>query len=119
VPIGLLGVSFLVVVALATAMTVPVVGALLIFSLLIGPPAAARAVLPRPGAAIALSVVLALLTVWLSIAGSYETNWPVGFFVGMASAAWYLAGRVVGPLLDHVRRSTRERRVWVVPVVPS
>jgi zinc/manganese transport system permease protein len=33
---------FLVVVALATAMTVPVVGALLIFSLMIGPPAAAR-----------------------------------------------------------------------------
>ena len=33
---------FLLVLALATAMTVPVVGALLIFSLMIGPPAAAR-----------------------------------------------------------------------------
>ena len=104
VPIGLLGVGFLVVVALATAMTVPVVGALLIFSLLIGPPAAARAVLPRPGPAIALSVVLAVLTVWLSIAGSFETNWPVGFFVGTASAAWYLLGRLAGPTLDRVGR---------------
>ncbi len=34
--------AFLLVLALATTMTVPVVGALLIFSLMIGPPAAAR-----------------------------------------------------------------------------
>jgi ABC-type Mn2+/Zn2+ transport system permease subunit len=35
---------FLAVVALATSMALPVVGALLIFSLMIGPPAAARSV---------------------------------------------------------------------------
>ena len=35
---------FLLIVALATTMTVPVVGALLIFSLMIGPPAAARCI---------------------------------------------------------------------------
>ncbi len=34
--------AFLLVVACATTMTVPVVGALLVFSLMIGPPAAAR-----------------------------------------------------------------------------
>ena len=39
---------FLVVVALATSMALPVVGALLIFSLMIGPPAAARSVTSRP-----------------------------------------------------------------------
>ena len=41
-------ICFLLVVALATAMTVPVVGALLIFSLMIGPPAAARSFTSRP-----------------------------------------------------------------------
>ena len=40
-------ICFLIVVALATAMTVPVVGALLIFSLMIGPPAAARSLTSR------------------------------------------------------------------------
>ena len=55
---------FLVVVALATSMTLPVVGALLIFSLMIGPPAAARSVTSRPLPAMALSVVIALVTVW-------------------------------------------------------
>ena len=86
--------AFLVVLALATAMTVPVVGALLIFSLMIGPPAAARAVTNRPTAAIALSVVFAVLTVWTAIALSYLTNWPIGFFVGLLGAAWYALGRI-------------------------
>jgi len=86
-------IAFLIVLALATAMTVPVVGALLIFSLMIGPPAAARALTPRPGAAIALSVALALITVWAAIALSYQTNWPIGFFVGTISALAYGLGR--------------------------
>jgi zinc/manganese transport system permease protein len=86
-------IAFLVVVALATAMTVPVVGALLIFSLMIGPPAAARSVTSRPALAIALSVVIALITVWAAIAASYLYNWPVGFFVGALAALSYGAGR--------------------------
>ncbi len=85
--------SFLVVLALATAMTVPVVGALLIFSLMIGPPAAARSITSRPPLAIGLSVAIALVTVWAAIASSYLTNWPIGFFVGMFSAAAYGLGR--------------------------
>jgi zinc/manganese transport system permease protein len=84
---------FLVVIALATAMTVPVVGALLIFSLMIGPPAAARSFTDRPYVAISVSVALALLTVWAAIAISYLTNWPIGFFVGSLSAFCYALGR--------------------------
>jgi zinc/manganese transport system permease protein len=83
---------FLIVMALATSMTVPVVGALLMFSLMIGPAAAARSVTARPGAAMALSVAIALATVWLSIALSYRTNWPLGFFVGVIGAGFYLVG---------------------------
>jgi zinc/manganese transport system permease protein len=86
--------AFLVVLALATAMTVPVVGALLIFSLMIGPPAAARALASRPLSAMALSVGVALVTVWGAIASSYLTNWPIGFFVGLFSAVAYAFGRM-------------------------
>ena len=85
--------GFLVVLALATSMALPVVGALLIFSLMIGPPAAARSVTGRPLLALGLSVVFAVVTVWAAIAASYETNWPVGFFVGVIGAACYAAGR--------------------------
>jgi zinc/manganese transport system permease protein len=86
--------AFLVVVALATALTVPVVGALLIFSLMIGPPAAARSFTDRPLVAILLSVAIALITVWSAIAISYLSNWPIGFFVGAFSAVCYGTGRV-------------------------
>jgi zinc/manganese transport system permease protein len=84
---------FLVVLALATTMTVPVVGTLLIFSLMIGAPAAARSFTDRPLLAMALSVLIALLIVWVAIAASYQTNYPVGFFVGSASAVAYAVGR--------------------------
>jgi zinc/manganese transport system permease protein len=84
---------FLAVLALATTMTVPVVGTLLIFSLMIGAPAAARSFTDRPLLAMALSVAIALLIVWIAIAASYETNDPVGFFVGSASALSYAIGR--------------------------
>jgi len=84
---------FLVVLALATSMALPVVGALLIFSLMIGPPAAARSFTDTPALAIGLSVVIAIGTVWAAIAASYQTNWPVGFFVGALGAVWYAVGR--------------------------
>ncbi len=87
--------AFLVVVALATTTAVPVVGALLMFSLMVGPAAAARRVTSQPLRAIALSVVIALLIAWASIAAAYQTNWPVGFFVtAFAFTAYVLAHTV-------------------------
>ena len=94
--VGAFGVElcFLAVLALATTMTVPVVGTLLIFSLMIGPPAAAQALAGSPGRAIALSVALALVTAWGAVAASYGSDYPVGFFVGTFSAGWYAVGRL-------------------------
>ena len=99
-------ICFLTVVALATAMTVPVVGALLIFSLMIGPPAAARSLTSRPVLAMLLSVAFALVTVWAAIAASYACNWPVGFFVGVFAALCYGAGRAWAAW--HRSRATRD-----------
>jgi zinc/manganese transport system permease protein len=91
---GRMELVFLIVLALATSMTLPVTGALLIFSLMIGPPAAARSVTSRPLPAMLLSVLIALVVVWLSIAAAYQTNWPVGFFVGTLGAVCYAVGRI-------------------------
>jgi zinc/manganese transport system permease protein len=38
-------------------------------------------------------VFIALIVVWLSIAAAYQTNWPVGFFVGTLGAVCYAVGR--------------------------
>ena len=51
------------------------------------------------------------MIVWIAIAASYETNYPVGFFVGVASAAAYALGRgwaAWGP--DASRRGDAGRR---------
>ena len=100
---------FLVVVAAATTVSVPVVGALLMFSLMIGPPAAARAIAGRPSLAVLLSVVIALVTVWAAIAISYLTSWPVGFFVGTFGAASYGLARAAAALRRRGRRSAGQQ----------
>ncbi|OXC78055.1 metal ABC transporter permease [Caballeronia sordidicola] len=87
-------VSFLCILALATAMALPIVGALLVFSLMIGPAAAARAFTDRPILAVNLSVIISLVVVWSSIALSYVLNWPIGFFVGTLAAMTYVLGRL-------------------------
>ena len=85
---------FLGIVALATATALPVVGALLVFSLMTGPASAARMLTDRPVRAMMLSVGIAVVTVWVAIALSFLTDWPVGFFVGASGALAYAAGRL-------------------------
>jgi zinc/manganese transport system permease protein len=89
-------VLFLGVVALAVSMALPVVGALLVFSLMVGPASAARALTDRPLPAMCVSAGLALVTVWAAIALSFVSDWPIGFFVGGLSAVAYAAGRLWG-----------------------
>lgn len=89
----LIDLSFLGVVALATAMAVPVVGTLLVFSLMVGPASAARALTNRPLRAMLLSAALAVVMVWAAIALSFLSDWPIGFFVGGLGAVAYVAGR--------------------------
>ncbi|MGH3180131.1 MAG: hypothetical protein ACRDPF_40440, partial [Streptosporangiaceae bacterium] len=47
----------------------------------------------RPTLAMALSVAIALVTVWAGIAISYQSDWPLGFFVGVIGAVFFLLGR--------------------------
>ncbi len=112
---------FLLVLALASTMTVPVVGALLIFSLMIGAPAAARSFTDRPLVALGLSVAIALVTVWSAIAASYQTNYPVGFFVGTISAGAYALGRAWaawrGGRLSSRTRAPLEADTGIVPTI--
>ncbi len=93
---GRLEIVFLALVALSTVIAVPVVGALLVFSLMVGPASAARAFTDRPWRALGLSIAVAVGAVWGAIALSYVTDWPVGFFVGSLSAVCYVAGRLRG-----------------------
>ncbi len=99
VPVRLLAVLFLVLVAITISMSVQVVGALLVFTLLIGPAATAIRIFHRPLWAIACSVLLGLGYTWLGITlAALQGYWPVSFFIATISFAVYLPVRLLSPL---------------------
>ncbi|MBO0661972.1 metal ABC transporter permease [Jiella sp. MQZ9-1] len=95
---------FLLIVALVTSAALPLVGASIVFSLMVGPASAARLMTDRPGWALGLSVLLALSTVWSALALAYEADWPIGAFVGVMGAVWYGVGRIVRWQSGRLRR---------------
>ena len=94
VPVRGLSIAFLVVVALSVAESVQVVGTLLVFALLVTPGAVALRISSSPGAALALTVGLALAFVWTGLAVAYFSLLPVGFVVTTLSFVAYGAARL-------------------------
>lgn len=99
VRVAALDLAFLVIVALACAITVPIVGTLLVFSLTIGPAATASRLATRPATIVALAAALGGFAVILGIALAYTTDWPIGFFIAAITTAQYVAARLskMGP----------------------
>lgn len=94
VPEKLVSVLFLIVVGVAAAITAPTVGTLLIFSLMVGPAAAACALTSRPARAALLAMTFAVLAAWLGIILAYDSDWPVGFFIALLVSIEYLGARL-------------------------
>lgn len=93
-PVALLDTGFLLVLAAAVAATSQITGALLVFALLVAPPAAAQQLTMRPGLGLALSVAFALVVVWLGLGLAYFSIYPVGFYVTSIAFAVFLAARL-------------------------
>jgi zinc/manganese transport system permease protein len=94
VPVRLLSILFMVVLAISVSEAVQVVGVLLIFALLVTPPAIAERLTARPGMAIALSVLLALLFTWIGLFVSFYLPYPVSFFITTLAFVTYLLVRL-------------------------
>jgi zinc/manganese transport system permease protein len=93
VPLRFISTAFLAIVALAVSESVQVVGVLLVFSLMVGPPATAQRLVAGLWTGLALSAGLALVEAWLGIAIAYRTDWPVSFCIAVLSALGYFATR--------------------------
>jgi zinc/manganese transport system permease protein len=91
VNLRLVSVLFLAVAALAVAECSQIVGVLLVFTLMVGPAAAAQKLTTRLASGLALSVALALAEAWLGIALAYWTDWPSSFWIATLSGVAYLA----------------------------
>jgi zinc/manganese transport system permease protein len=91
VPLRFVSTSFLAIVALAVSECAQIVGVLLVFTLMVGPPAAAQRVTTGLWSGLALAAALALGEAWLGITAAYYTDWPVSFCIASLSALGYFA----------------------------
>jgi zinc/manganese transport system permease protein len=89
VPVKALSMAFLALVALATAASAQVVGVLLVFTLMVGPGAAAMNFSRRVAPAAVLAAVLAVGEAWAGLALAYATDWPPSFWIVVMSALVY------------------------------
>jgi zinc/manganese transport system permease protein len=89
VPLNFISIAFLVIVALAVSESAQIVGILLVFALMVGPPAAAQRLVTGLWSGVALSAVLALTEAWLGLVIAYYTDWPVSFCIATLSALGY------------------------------
>ena len=96
VSLRLVSVLFLVIVALTVSVAMQVVGVLLVFALLVGPPATAARLTHRPGWAVGLATLLGLVYTWLGIWLAANGTWPVSFFIAAISFGVYLPVRLFG-----------------------
>jgi zinc/manganese transport system permease protein len=92
-----LGAAFLAIVGLATAGCAQIVGVLMVFTLMVGPAAAAQRLTRRVGTGLALAPLLALAQAWGGLAAAFQTGWPVSFWIAAFSATTYLASLIARP----------------------
>ncbi len=91
VPLRVISTAFLAIVALAVSACAQIVGVLLVFTLMVGPPAAAQRITSGLWSGLALSAALALAEAWAGIAIAFYTDWPVSFCIAVLSALGYFA----------------------------
>ncbi len=89
VSLRLVSVLFLALVALCTAGCAQIVGVLLVFTLMVGPAAAAQRLTIRLGTGVMLAVLLALAEAWSGIVLAWTTDWPASFWITALSALVY------------------------------
>ncbi len=96
VPVRALSVLFMVLLGLVVTMSVQVVGTLLLFALVVTPAATAIMLTPRPGRAIALALVLNLLSVWAGLVVATMFSLPPSFCIVTIACTIWLVVRLTG-----------------------
>ena len=106
VSLRLISVVFLAVVAIAVAESSQIVGVLLVFTLMVGPAAAAQRLSSRLWLGVALSILFALAYAWGGLALAFYTDWPTSFWITTLSGLVYfpsISAARVGPPVERWR----------------
>jgi zinc/manganese transport system permease protein len=102
VPVRVVGLLFMLALAVAVGLSALAIGAILSTALLIGPAATALRFTRRTGAAIAIAAALGIATTWLGIVlaydsyswGSSQNGFPVSFFVVTIDVVLYVGSGI-------------------------
>ncbi|WP_226810249.1 metal ABC transporter permease [Candidatus Vallotia lariciata] len=86
---------FLAIVAIAVAQCTQIVGMLLVFTLMVGPAAAAQNLTRRISSGIVCATLFALAQAWIGITLAFYTDWPTSFWISALSAAVYGASLLI------------------------
>ncbi|HLJ99239.1 MAG TPA: metal ABC transporter permease, partial [Streptosporangiaceae bacterium] len=113
VPVRTIGAVFLIALAVSTALSAVIIGAVLSTALLIGPAATALRVTRAPVPAMLIASGIGVVSVWLGVLLAYDSyywpphgkSWPVSFFV--------VAVIVGGYLVTYLSRSRHKVRTQV------
>jgi zinc/manganese transport system permease protein len=97
VAVRLIGIGYLLTLAIAVSLSAITIGAILSTALLIGPAATALRLTTRPGVCIALASVMGVAVTWLGILLAYDTadwtsdgrGWPVSFCIVLVVLVMY------------------------------
>jgi zinc/manganese transport system permease protein len=91
VPLRFVSAAFLAVVAIAVSVCAQIVGVLLVFTLMVGPPAAAQRITTGLWSGLFVSAALAICEAWPGLTLAFYTDWPVSFCIACLSAFVYFA----------------------------
>ena len=103
VPVRLVGLLYLLAMAVAVALAATTIGAILSTALLVGPAASALRLTTRPGRAIAVAGAIGVATTWLGVLLSYDSyywppqhhGWPASFMIVTLVLLAYLASGAI------------------------
>lgn len=105
VPLRFVSIAFLALVAIAVSACAQIVGVLLVFTLMVGPPAAAQRVTAGLWSGLFVSAGLAVVDAWLGLTAAFYTDWPVSFCIACLSAIGYFVCIALPTRASHAHAS--------------
>jgi len=91
IPVKLLSIIFMILLAITVSEAIQVVGALLIFALLVAPAATAQHLTHKPSSAIFLSIFFSLCFTWGGLLLAFNSHFPVSFYISALAAITYFS----------------------------
>jgi zinc/manganese transport system permease protein len=110
VPTRIVAGAFLLILGVAAAGTSQVTGSLLVFALLVAPPAAAQQLTAHPGIGVAASMLIGLAVTWIGIGCAFFSPYPIGFWVSTFAFAIYMLATAYRTGIDRLRSRVVRRQ---------